>query len=238
MNCGLHLLGCAWLAGCATSPVARQTGEPQYGEPGYRRSLYSDPVSWDNGWDERAQLMLGQRDYRAGSLPDGDRQFVVGLEFAGAPHGSFLELEIGLWGTAQGSFGATWLDRVFGDPNPTELSPGIFQDETSTSSFEFSLGARKELGLFGGAFRPYLGAGFAGVEVRTYEIESGQFSDRSDGTLGLYAHTGFRFLFDGGVGSAGFDVRQFEGSNLDLGPLGQEVDGGYTQWAFSFSFFL
>ena len=252
-----------FLAGCVSKTPVQETGgivigggepspaepgdpdyrEPLYGEPGYEsrpnfgRRRFADGGLWDNGWDERGMLLLGRRNFRAGSLPDGDNQFTIGVEFAGAPRGSFLELELAFFGSAQGSFGTDWLERVFGDPNADEIAPGIFQDEFSTSSLEISIGARKEIGLFGGALRPFVGAGLSGLQVRTFELQNGLLSDRTDGVLGFYAHAGLRYVFDGGA-SVGFDVRNVEAADLDLGLSGQDIDGGYTQWGFLFTLFL
>ena len=191
----------------------------------------------DHGWDERGFLMIGQRELESGFFADGDRQLVIGLELAGSPPDSLLKLEMGFWASAEGGFGNDWLDSVFGTPNVEEDDLGDPLDEASTSTLEFSIGARKELPLLGGALRPYVGGGLSALQVRTWELENGAFDDTTDGSLGLYGHVGIRWLFENS-GSIGFDLRAAEGHDVDLGPFGGEISSDYTQWALTFSFFL
>lgn len=185
---------------------------------------------YDDGWEEWGNFMLYERRFRDTSLSGDAEHFGVGLELAGAPYGSWLAYEFGLWGSASEATWTRWTP-VFNTLDEDNLEVG----ESGSRSFEVSLGVRKEYRPFDGPFIVYAGLGAAMVQLEEAVNDGATFTDDSDADLGMYAHWG-AFVDFNGNGGLGFDARFVEGTQHRL--FDRNVSGDYAQVALLFSFWF
>ncbi len=221
------------LAGCS-GPV-RVVHEPAGGFQSDLDRAYAEldqtPYNDDYTWRQRGSILFGERTFeRSLGLGRAD-QAMAGFELIGAPPGSWVEMELGLSGSARGRNVTQWLDRVFGEPQFEDLA----EDDSGlgSSSLEFSMGVQKRLLRFNGSVRPYVGGGAAAIRRRSFRIQADGVDDDSDSDLGWYAHAGIHILLGDGVG-IGLDFRRLGGTDLELEGLATSAD--YDQWSLTFGF--
>ena len=191
------------------------------------RTPYDDTY----GWHQRGSILFGERNFdQSLGLGRGD-QAVAGIELIGGPPGAWVDVEVGLSGSARGRNVSQWLDRVFGDPDFEDLTGD--DSGLGNSSLEFSVGVQKRLLLFDGFVRPYIGGGAAAIRRRSFRVEADGVDDDFDSDLGWYTHAGIHFLWGDGIG-IGIDFRRLGGTDLELEGLGTSAD--YDQWSLTFGF--
>jgi hypothetical protein len=214
----------ALLASCASSTAA---GPVRAQGDGFSR----DPWGWeaDDGWNERAAFHMAQREFRDGSIGDGDDHFGLGLELAGEPYDAWIGLEFGLFTSSSLAQWSRW-GPVFSGLDDDDLDIGAAESR----SFELSLGAHKEVRPFGGPVALTFGSGAALLELEEAELDV-TFTSDDDADIGWYGHFGIHYVL-AAPGRIGIDVRMLEGTEHELS--GRTLSGDYRQIAFVFSFYF
>lgn len=228
------MAGCAAPSALEPTPLFVPATPPRAAAPQLRPA--HDPWThrglsrWDDGWDEWGNFLLFEREFRDRGLVGDTDHFGVGLELAGAPYGSWLAFEFGLWGSASEADWTNW-SPVFRDLGEERIEAG----ESGSRSFEISVGVRKEYRLFDGPIVVYGGAGAAMLQLEEAVNDGVTFDDDSDADLGLYLHWG-AYVALGVHGGIGFDARFVEGTEYEL--RGRSISGDYAQVALVFGFWF
>lgn len=228
------------LSACAAPTVVGQGSTAYAPVPEARRSPDPrDRFGWsrapglsDHAWEEWFSIVFGERNL-APFLPGGQSQLVTGIELWGAPRDAWLGFEVGLFASApwDGSLD-DWADSINGFPDEELTDPGPDTPTVAGSStVEFSLGLRKELELFGGRLRPFVGGGLSALRTRSFEAQGANGSDDADGSLGLYGQAGFGWVFANGS-RIGLAWRAFDGPEIEV--AGRRGQSDYDSWSLSF----